>query len=61
MDALHRPARRAVHYEYRIERAGELVAESHTRHAVVDRETYRPTRIPEWLADAIVRAEASSA
>src|SRR5918993_4232789 len=48
-------------YEYRIERAGELVAEGHTRHAVVDRETYRPTRIPEWLADAIVRAEASSA
>ncbi|HYI75068.1 MAG TPA: thioesterase family protein [Gaiellaceae bacterium] len=46
-------------YEYRIERAGELVAEAHTRHAVVDRETYRPTRIPGWLADAIVRAEAS--
>ena len=48
-------------YEYRVERAGELVADAHTRHAVVDRETYRPTRIPEWLADAIVRAEASSA
>ena len=47
-------------YEYRIERAGELVAEAHTRHAVVDRDTYRPTRVPEWLADAIVRAEASS-
>ena len=48
-------------YEYRIERFGELVAEGHTRHATVDRETYRPTRVPVWLADAIVRAEASSA
>ena len=48
-------------YEYRIERAGELVAEGRTRHATVDRETYRPTRVPVWLADAIVRAEASSA
>ena len=48
-------------YEYRIERAGELVAEGRTQHATVDRETYRPTRVPVWLADAIVRAEASSA
>ena len=45
-------------YEYRIERDGELVAEAHTSHATVDRETYRPTRIPEWLVDAIARAEA---
>lgn len=48
-------------YEYRIERDGELVADGYTRHASVDRETYRPTRVPEWLADAIARAEASSA
>jgi acyl-CoA thioester hydrolase len=48
-------------YEYRIERAGELVAEGHTRHATVDRETYRPTRVPAWLAEAIARAEGSSA
>ena len=47
-------------YEYRIERDGELVADGTTRHATVDRETYRPIRIPEWLAEAIATAEASS-
>ena len=48
-------------YEYRIERDGELVADGYSRHASVDRETYRPTRVPKWLADAIATAEASSA
>jgi acyl-CoA thioester hydrolase len=48
-------------YEYRIEREGELVADGHTRHATVDRETYRPIRVPAWLAEAIATAEASSA
>jgi acyl-CoA thioester hydrolase len=48
-------------YEYRIERQGEPVADGHSRHATVDRETYRPTRVPDWLAAAIVTAEASSA
>ena len=48
-------------YEYRIERGDELVAEGFTRHATVDRDTYRPTRVPDWLAEAIARAEASSA
>ena len=48
-------------YEYRIERAGELVAEGYTRHAIVDRETYRPTRVPEWLAAAIATAESAPA
>ncbi len=47
-------------YEYRIERDGELVADGYTRHATVDRDTYRPTRVPAWLADAIATAEASS-
>jgi acyl-CoA thioester hydrolase len=47
-------------YEYRIERDGELVADGYTRHATVDRDTYRPTRVPAWLADAIAMAEASS-
>jgi len=46
-------------YEYRITRAGELVAEAWTRHAVVDSETYRPTRVPGWLAEAIATAEAA--
>jgi acyl-CoA thioester hydrolase len=48
-------------YEYRIERDGELVADGYTKHAVVAHETYRPTRVPDWLVDAIARAEASSA
>jgi acyl-CoA thioester hydrolase len=44
-------------YEYRIVRGDELVAEAHTRHAAVDRETFAPTRVPAWLAEAIARAE----
>jgi acyl-CoA thioester hydrolase len=44
-------------YEYRIDRTGELVAEGHTRHATVERETYLPTRVPDWLVDAIATAE----
>jgi len=47
-------------YEYRIERGGELVAEGYSRHAAVDRETYRPTRLPAWLAEAISTAESSA-
>jgi acyl-CoA thioester hydrolase len=47
-------------YEYRVTRAGELVAEAWTNHAVVDAETYRPTRLPDWLADAIARAGSAS-
>ena len=43
-------------YEYALTRNGELVADGWTRHAVVDRETMRPTRLPEWLAEAIERA-----
>ena len=40
-------------YDYRITREDELVAEGHTLHATVDRETFRPTRVPEWLAVAV--------
>jgi acyl-CoA thioester hydrolase len=47
-------------YEYRITRAGELVAEASTKHAVVDAETYRPTRMPAWLAEALVTAESAA-
>ncbi|CAN5292086.1 thioesterase family protein [soil metagenome] len=46
-------------YEYRVVRSGELVAEGHTSHAIVDRSTHRPTRIPEWLAGAVATAESS--
>jgi acyl-CoA thioester hydrolase len=45
-------------YEYRIERDRELVADAYSRHALVDRETYRPTRVPRWLAESVARAEA---
>ena len=44
-------------YEYRGERDGELVADGHTSHATVDRETYRPMRVPDWLASAVAKAE----
>ena len=47
-------------YEYAVLRDGQLVADGHTRHATVERATYRPTRVPEWLADAIARAEAEA-
>ncbi len=46
-------------YEYRIERDGELVADGYTRHATVDRETYRPTRVPGWLVEAMTRSAAT--
>jgi YbgC/YbaW family acyl-CoA thioester hydrolase len=44
-------------FDYRIERAGELVADGWTSHACVDAATLRPTRIPVALADAIREAE----
>ena len=46
-------------YEYRIERDGELVADGSTHHATVERATYRPTRVPAWLVEAITRAESA--
>ena len=46
-------------YEYAILRGDDLVADGHTEHACVDSETFRPTRVPDWLADAIRAAEAS--
>jgi acyl-CoA thioester hydrolase len=44
-------------YEYVLEREGESVADGWTQHAVVDRATFRPTRFPAWLAEAIAGAE----
>jgi acyl-CoA thioester hydrolase len=46
-------------YEYRITRGTDLVAEGHTSHATVERESYRPTRVPDWLAQAIATAESA--
>jgi acyl-CoA thioester hydrolase len=49
-------------FDYLIERitdAGtEPVADGWTLHATVDHETLRPTRLPEWLREAIEHAEA---
>ena len=47
-------------YEYRITRGEELIADGHTNHAVVRRDTYRPTRMPDWLSEAISTAESAS-
>jgi acyl-CoA thioester hydrolase len=44
-------------YEYAITRRDEVVADGHTEHACVDARTMRPTRVPEWLAEAIRKAE----
>ncbi len=44
-------------YEYVVERDGEIVADGWTQHAVVDRESLRPTRFPGWLAASIADAE----
>jgi len=47
-------------FEYAVERDGELLAEGWTAHGVVDAATFRPTRVPSWLAEAIRAAETSS-
>ena len=45
-------------YEYRIERAGKLVADGHTGHATVDAATRKPIRVPDWFAAALARQRA---
>jgi acyl-CoA thioester hydrolase len=45
-------------FDYAIERDGQDVADGWTRHACVDAMTHRPRRLPEWLVEAIARAEA---
>ena len=44
-------------YEYAIERGAELIADGWTAHATVDAGSFRPTRVPTWLREAIVSAE----
>jgi acyl-CoA thioester hydrolase len=45
-------------FEYEIVRADGLqVADGWTAHGCVDSKTFRPTRVPDWLADAIRSAE----
>jgi acyl-CoA thioester hydrolase len=49
-------------YEYAVERLvdGVLIADGWTSHACVDAKTLRPTRLPQWLVDAVATAEESS-
>jgi acyl-CoA thioester hydrolase len=47
-------------YDYVLTRNGEVVADGWTQHAVVDRKTMRPTRVPQFLADAVASAESGS-
>src|SRR5579864_624708 len=48
-------------YEYAIVRDdGMLMADGYTAHACVDSVTMKPTRVPEWLRDAIARVETAS-
>jgi acyl-CoA thioester hydrolase len=44
-------------YEYAILRGNDLIADGWTQHACVDVRTFRPTRIPAALKDAIATAE----
>ena len=47
-------------FEYVVERTGTpatVVADGWTTHACVNAQTLRPTRMPRWLAEAIVEAE----
>lgn len=47
-------------FDYLVARGGERLAEGWTSHACVDAATFRPTRIPPQLVEAIARAEGSS-
>src|SRR5438477_5739111 len=44
-------------YDYVVTRDGQAVADGWTQHAVVDRGTMRPTRVPDFFAAAVASAE----
>ena len=46
-------------FEYLLTRGPDRIADGWTAHATVDAGTFRPTRVPEWLAEAIASAEAT--
>ena len=48
-------------FVYDVTRDGTRIADGETHHAIVDAQTFRPTRVPDWLAEAITRAEGSTA
>jgi acyl-CoA thioester hydrolase len=45
--------------QYLVEREGERLAEGSSLHALVDSSTFRPTRMPVWLKEAIRAAESN--
>jgi len=45
--------------QYLVERDGERLAEGSSLHALVDSRTFRPTRMPAWLREAIKEAESN--
>ena len=47
-------------FEYVVERSDGRIAEGSTAHACVDAGSFRPTRVPAWLKEAITDAEASA-
>ncbi len=49
-------ARATFSLAYRVELDGRLVLSGRTRHAVLDRESGAPQRLPEWLAAMPVEA-----
>ena len=46
--------------QYVVERDGERLAEGSSLHALVDSRTFRPTRMPAWLREAIEEAESGN-
>jgi acyl-CoA thioester hydrolase len=48
-------------FVYEVVRDGTTIADGATAHACVDAATFRPTRVPAWLAEAIARAEGATA
>ncbi|HWB56382.1 MAG TPA: thioesterase family protein [Gaiellaceae bacterium] len=51
-------------FEYVIERTNDpaaILADGWTSHACINARTLRPTRMPEWLAEAIAKLEAAGA
>jgi len=47
-------------FDYSVEREHEVVAQGWTTHATVAAQTHRPTRVPDWFAAAVLRAEESA-
>ena len=47
-------------FVYEVDRGETRIADGETAHACVESQTFRPTRVPSWLAEAIARAEATA-